>query len=198
MSNLRTPFEKYFLLMGLAFTAVVTYWAINIYHNYKFERIEEKTVPYFKEIKKYPDATYLPRTRVADPKGSIVDISKHNTYTVLNVWATWCTPCVKELPALKRLDETLTYQDGWRVIAVSVDSKTNLEKVALFTKRLDVEDIANYHDINFELQKNINVDKLPMTLILNPSGRIIYQIYGEAFWYDQQIVDFIRFIPKIY
>ncbi|MBI1300353.1 MAG: redoxin domain-containing protein [Alphaproteobacteria bacterium] len=198
MSNLRSPFEKYFLLIGVVFTAIISYWVINIYNKHEFEKIKKETLPYFKEITKYPEATYLPLTRIADPKGDLIDISKHNTYTVLNVWATWCAPCLKELPALKRLNETLKYEDRWRIIAVSIDSKDNLEKVALFTKKLGVEDIANYHDINFELQKSINIDKLPMTLILNPSGKILYQIYGEAFWFDQQIIDFIRFIPKIH
>ncbi len=183
--------------IGLVFAIYST--ASGIHNKNKLENTEAKIVSKFKSIKSYKDKVFLPSIHVAAPDGSIVDLSEsHGKYTILNVWATWCTPCVKELSSLRRLDKTFAFDSDWRIIAVSIDSKNSLSNVAKYTAHYDVEDIANYIDYNSELQNNFNIKKLPMTLIVNPSGRILYKIHGDVFWHDKAITEFMDLITKVY
>ena len=47
-------------------------------------------------------------------------------------------------------------------------------------------------DVNKEIQKNINLKGLPMTLIVNKKGRILYEFYGDVVWIDSNVTDFLR------
>ncbi len=198
----KTPknyFEKFFLMGSFVVILLVLMSVMWINNSNKLEKMEVSVAHNFREFKTYKEPRYLPSVEILDPNGEIINLKKtEGQYTVLNIWATWCTPCVKELPALAELHNRLPFDSKWRVIAVSIDSPKNMSKVFSFTERLNISDIANYSDYNLELQKIINVEKLPLTLIINNKGRILYQIYGSAFWYDKEIIDFLNLIKKVY
>ncbi|PCK00261.1 MAG: hypothetical protein COA45_00300 [Zetaproteobacteria bacterium] len=188
---------RFYWVGAIALVFAVYTAASSIHNRNKLISAEVKVASKFKSIESYNNRVYLPSINVAAPDGGIVDLSDSNgKYTILNVWATWCAPCVRELPSLRRLDKTFAYDSKWRIVAVSIDSKNNLSKVASFTARYDVEHIANYIDYNLELQNAFNIEKLPMTLLISPSGRILYKIHGEAFWHDRVIIDFMDLITK--
>ncbi len=193
-------FERFFVLAGFIFVTLLLLGAFWIHNKSKLEAAEVSMTAKFKEFKIYKnDSYYLPAIKILGPKGDFINIRKFGgRYTVLNIWATWCGSCIKELPSLGRLNKMIPYEKGWQVIAISIDFKENLPKVAKFTKLYGVEDIANYNDYNMELQKNINVSKLPMTLIVNKSGRILYEIHGAAVWHDKAVIDFLDLIRKVY
>ncbi len=194
-------FERFFMLAGFIFVTLILLGAFWINNKKKLEVEEVNFAAKFKEFKTYKGGDYyLPSSiKILGPAGDFVSIRKFGgKYTILNIWATWCAPCVKELPSLGRLAQILPYESGWRVMAVSVDTKKNLPKVALFAKRYGVENIANYNDYNMELQKSINVHKLPMTLIINRSGRILYEMHGAALWHDKGVIDFLDLVRKVY
>ncbi len=101
------------------------------------------------------------------------------------------------MPSLKKLDQKLGYRGSdWQVRAVSIDSADNIDKVAAFVKRYNVRDVAAYHDIQYNLQKEINISKLPTTYLVKPSGEIMYEIQGEAVWHDLQIIEFLELVSK--
>ncbi len=191
--------ERYFLPAGLIFVFFVS-WAVFNIHNYtKLKQFEIEITSKFKILKINEDPVYIPDMEIAGPAGDIIKLSDNNDkYTVMNIWATWCAPCVKELASLRRLSEVLPYDSGWRVIAISIDSEESLPKVAEFTAKYKVEDIANYYDYSGALQKAVNIEKLPMTLLIDNRGRILYEVYGDAFWHDKEIVDFLKLIRKVY
>ncbi len=191
--------EKLFWPGSILLVLVMFYTGSGIYNRNKLDKIELDVTSEFKTLKIYENKKYLPSIKVAAPDGGVVDLSKSKgKYTILNVWATWCTPCVKELASLRALKKSLPYDSKWRVIAVSIDSKDNLPQVAKYTSHYKVESIANYFDYNLELQSNLSVTKLPMTLIVNPSGRILYQIYGDARWQSKSILEFMDTISKVH
>ncbi|PCJ02205.1 MAG: hypothetical protein COB14_02440 [Alphaproteobacteria bacterium] len=200
MSDVPKGFIKRFFWLGaFALVAGMSYTGSNIYNKNQLDRMEMKVQSKFKTIQTYKNAVYLPSIKVAAPSGGIVDLKDNDgKYTVLNVWATWCAPCVRELESLRRLSKSFSYDSKWRIVAVSIDSKKNFPKVAAYTERYHVEKIANYLDYNADLQNHFNIEKLPMTLIVNPSGRIIYKIHGDVFWHDKAITDFMELITKVY
>lgn len=149
----------------------------------------------FKKFRAIRTAQYIPQITVASPNGTPLNLRDNKKkLTVLNVWATWCAPCVSELPSLARLDKQLGHK--WRVIAVSIDTKNNIDRVAAFTEKYNVTNIAGYYDYNQELQNALKVNNLPLTLILNKYGRILYRIEGDANWHSAEIVNFLKSVEK--
>lgn len=198
MAQFQSGFQKYFLLVG-AVGIFGAHYGMSRAHNYfELQNQEREVAKQFKSFRNFDNGLKMPNVQVAGPRGDIIDLSNTDEkFTVLNVWATWCAPCVQELPSLKSLDITLRRKGGWRVIAVSIDSKKNIDKMFKFTKKLGVGSIANYFDHNNELQKVFNVKKLPATYIINADGDILYEIQGDARWYDKEILSFLDLVKLV-
>lgn len=192
-------FQRFFTLGGIFFVVFILFFVIWTNDKAKLEKLESSISYRFKEFKVYKNDVYLPKIKLLGPNGAFVNFRKNGgKHTILNIWSTRCKPCINNLTSLSRLNKTLPYDSNWRVIAVSVDKKSNLGKVAKLSKHYGVEKIANYNDYNSDLQKNIKVSRLPMTLIINKSGRILYEIHGMALWHDKDIVDFLSLVNKVH
>jgi len=111
---------------------------------------------------------------LADFKGQAV---------LLNLWATWCVPCLKELPTLDRLEHEWA-EKGLVVLPLSLDTQP-YEKVRAFldTSKLDLPHLAiDRGDISESLQGNA----LPITFLINRDGKIIAHFAGATNWNDKQ------------
>lgn len=192
MSLERTPFQKFFMFGGVLCVLVVAMFVSWMRDQIAFEKIEAEAFRVIKTGKKHETDVYVPQMQVAGPDGQMINVLDGEHYTLLNIWATWCTPCVKEMPALRRLNRLLSYENKWRVIAVSIDKTSDLEKVIDFTNRLKVRDFAAFVDVNKHVQKNINIKGVPMTLIIDKNGKILYEFYGDIIWTDTNVVTFLR------
>lgn len=95
---------------------------------------------------------------------------------LISFWATWCKPCVKELPHLQELYEK--YKDqGFLVVAISEDAPRSISKVKSFIagKRYDFLVLL---DDNYSVQRKFNYRGLPYTVLLDKEGRIVYRRMG--------------------
>ncbi len=102
-------------------------------------------------------------------------------FLLLNLWATWCAPCVAELPALAALGAKYPALD---VIALSVDVK-GFETVAPFLASDKVSSYPPvYADENLTLFKTLKPEALPTSLLIAPDGHLLYRIDGEINWQD--------------
>jgi cytochrome c biogenesis protein CcmG, thiol:disulfide interchange protein DsbE len=131
--------------------------------------------------------------------GDSVPLSSYaGDVVLLNVWATWCAPCVHEMPALQRLHEALE-ADGLRIVAVSVDAPAGAfgafgqpgGDVAAFRDRFGLTfDIL--HDPSGRIQQRYQVNGLPTTFIIDRDGRIQRKVLGARDWDSPQFADEIR------
>jgi len=111
---------------------------------------------------------------LSDYKGKIV---------ILNLWATWCPPCLHELPALNALQDT-SDKTKVQVLAVSVDT-TGLEPVKkyLTDNKLTQLPAMMDQDRNIQQLKVLKgIDGIPVTLIIDPQMRVMARYEGEADW----------------
>lgn len=109
---------------------------------------------------------------------------------VLNLWATWCAPCVREMPQLDRLNARLAH-DGIRVLALSEDRGG----AALVKKFYDVNRIQNLDvliDAGGKLLRELNVRGLPTTLLIDADGREVGRALGAAEWDSDAMVAFLK------
>jgi len=107
---------------------------------------------------------------------------------VLNFWATWCAPCVEELPSLARLHDRL----GGRgeVVALSVD-RGGLDQVVPFLSEYGIT-IAPYVDASMSAMRLFRLSGLPTTIIIDAQGREIGRVTGPAVWDDEAHVALIE------
>lgn len=112
---------------------------------------------------------------------------------LLNVWATWCTPCIREMPALERLHQQHE-AEGLSVVAVSVDASTpglGATDVQRFVDDLGVS-FTILLDPGGEIENRFRVSGLPMTFLIDREGRIRQKIVGAREWNEPDITAQIR------
>ena len=104
---------------------------------------------------------------------------------VLNIWASWCPPCRRELPALDALAERLE-GEGVRVVGLSVDA--NRDFVGEYLRRIDV-DFPNLWDKDAALAREaFRIDAYPTTLLVSREGEIKAKIVGFRDWTSDEMV----------
>ena len=118
---------------------------------------------------------------LADFRGQVV---------LLNICATWCAPCRKEMPTLDRLQTTLGGPD-FQVVALSIDRKGR-EVVEPFYKELGLSALGLYHDVQGNVLRAFNVVGVPTTLLIDQQGREIGRVHGPAEWDSEEVVTVIR------
>jgi len=109
-------------------------------------------------------------------------------YLLLNVWATWCAPCVRELPALATLKERLP---GLTVVAVNV-GREDAAHTQEFLKEHGAASLAVYLDSDIALLHAFNMQGLPFSLIIDPNGREIARAVGPCEWGTPAAVSYLR------
>ena len=129
---------------------------------------------------KFQDGDGKPRT-LADWRGKVV---------LLNLWATWCVPCRKEMPALDRLQQELG-SDRFEVVAVSVDRK-GIEGARKFLHETQADKLALYVDPTMRLTSDLKAVGLPATLLIDAQGREIGRLLGPAEWDSEDAKRLIR------
>ncbi|MGW9685704.1 TlpA family protein disulfide reductase [Flagellimonas sp. 2504JD1-5] len=119
--------------------------------------------------------------RLADLEGNQINLESNKGQVILvNLWATWCPPCVAELPSIEKL-----YQDyGKKVKFVLVTSESH-EKVMKFLqkKNYDLPVYLERSQIPYELMSG----SIPATYIINKSGKIVVDEKGAANWNSESI-----------
>ena len=129
---------------------------------------------------KFQDAEGKERT-LADWRGKVV---------LLSLWATWCVPCRKEMPALDRLQQELG-SDKFEVVAISVDRK-GIEGARKFLDETKVGKLALYVDPTTRLTSELRAVGLPATLLIDHQGREIGRLLGPAEWDSEDAKRLIR------
>ena len=108
-------------------------------------------------------------------------------FVLINFWATWCPPCIKEMPALNTLHNELK-PSGLNVVGIHVGPA--LVTVKQFLKERPV-------DFDIVIDKNMSlasweVAGLPTTFLVSPSGQIIYRAVGERVWDSKEMISFLK------
>jgi thiol-disulfide isomerase/thioredoxin len=109
---------------------------------------------------------------------------------LLNLWATWCVPCRKEMPALDRLQTRLGGSD-FEVAPLSIDRK-GLPVVEAFYAELGLEALPIYVDATGEAVRELKAPGIPTTLLLDRQGREIGRALGEREWDSEEAIEEIE------
>lgn len=138
-------------------------------------------------------AAFLPASQPLDlinltfqgPEGAPMSMADFKDKTVLlNLWATWCAPCRKEMPALDQLQADLG-DPTFEVVAVNLD-RGGPDKPKAFLDEIGVSNLTYYQDSSNGLLKALRrvsrATGLPTTILIDPDGCEVGTMYGPAEW----------------
>lgn len=101
-------------------------------------------------------------------------------YVLVNFWATWCSPCVKEMPALDRLAARLE-RNGVVVVAISQD-EGGATQVRPFVEKLKLTKMRVLYDPDKRAFRDYALRGLPTTILVSPEGKLVARLEGSASW----------------
>tara|TARA_Y100001934_G_scaffold47276_1_gene57201 strand:- start:555 stop:1151 length:597 start_codon:yes stop_codon:yes gene_type:complete len=123
--------------------------------------------------------------KLSDFRGKVV---------LLNLWASWCAPCIRELPSLDRLAKDLDPKQ-FAIIVLSVDRGKNSIKKADFilNKKLALKNLKFYKDPKKLVGKLLGIRALPTTFLFDAAGRSIGKIEAAVEWDEKDPTKLIKF-----
>ena len=154
-----------------------------------FARGEVAAVNVAKGPLKVPDLAF------ADAAGKPLSLASFRGRTVLlNLWATWCVPCRKEMPTLDALEGTLGGKD-FQVVAINIDTR-DPDKPKRFLKDIGMQKLTYYADPSAKVFQDLKAIGrafgMPTTMLIDPKGCEIGTMAGPADWASPDAIKLIK------
>ena len=138
----------------------------------------------------------MPELQFSDSDGKALTLADFRGKVVLlNVWATWCGPCRKEMPTLDRLQAALGGPE-FEVVPVSIDRK-GMDVVTKFYAEIGIQHLSRYvAPTANRVLDTLGVWGLPATLLIDRQGRELGRLDGPAEWDSPEMVAFLKHVIK--
>jgi cytochrome c biogenesis protein CcmG/thiol:disulfide interchange protein DsbE len=127
-------------------------------------------------------------TLVADNGRTYTPTNFGGKILVLNFWATWCEPCVEEVPSLNAFSQAFGPK-GVVVLGVAFDS--NQDQYQDFLKRYNVH-FANYRDPEADISARFGTFQYPETYVIDQSGRVLQKVISNQNWMSPDVVSYFE------
>ncbi|MBC6444347.1 MAG: TlpA family protein disulfide reductase [Alphaproteobacteria bacterium GM202ARS2] len=132
---------------------------------------------------------FVPLNRDADKPKAYPITAWKGKVVLINFWATWCPPCIEELPALLALQAQLP--DSLQVVAVASDF-SQPEALRTFLSSRKLASLWVHHDSTLSLSGTLGIGRMPTTLIVGPQGRLVLRHEGACDWNTPPVHRFIQ------
>ena len=144
----------------------------------------------------HENSQQLKKLNVLDINDNEINIiNKDTDIMLINFWATWCSPCTKEMPSLNELQSKFDTKN-LKIVTVAT-GRNNPNKILAFFKKYNLSNLENYRDPKGKLALELGVVGLPFSLIISKEKRNIGQLIGPIDWSKKEVEDlFIELIEK--
>ena len=130
---------------------------------------------------KGPDGTEM---RLSDYKGKVI---------LVNIWATWCAPCIAEMPMLDEL-QAKKGSDNFEVVTISLDRTP--EEAAKWFKENGIKNLPLWHDSTYGVSGKLALPGLPTSIFYNTQGQEIARIPGEVDWTSEEALALVDYLTE--
>lgn len=131
-------------------------------------------------IHETPVATSGAAFNLEDDGGTGTLADYQGKFVLLNFWATWCAPCRKEMPQINTLQKEFG-GDDFEVLTIA-SGRNSPEGIKRFFKEANIDSLPRHQDPKSALGREMGIFGLPITVILDPEGREIARLRGDAEW----------------
>lgn len=137
-----------------------------------------------------------PPLALKNMKGEDVDLGQiqGGKTLLINYWATWCPPCITEIPSLMQV-RALRRSDKFDVVFVSLDFPKNPEALREQMKRIGLGHIDTLYMSDARQWSSLQGRGLPITVLVAPDGRILSRFVGGMDWMSEAGADFLKNAP---
>ena len=126
-----------------------------------------------------------------DANGQEVSLAAFRGKVVmLNFWASWCSPCLRELPSINRLQARLG-GNQFTVVALNVD-RGGKSVASRYSRRLKLDKLALYTDQSNNAAKSMRLQNMPTTIIFDAEGREVGRLVGAAEWDTEEAINLLK------
>lgn len=126
----------------------------------------------------------LTKVKLKELTDQPIDLSQYKGKAVfINFWATWCKPCIQEMPTIESAQKILTDKD----IVFLIASNEDLERINKFIEKHSY----NFHYVQLENLEELKIQALPTTFIFNPEGKLKFSENGFRSWDEPANIDLI-------
>ena len=110
--------------------------------------------------------------------------------TLINFWATWCAPCLEEMPSLSNLQK-IKGDNNFKDITIAT-MRNSSKSVDNFFKKMSIENLTRYQDPKGKLARSLKIAGLPLTILLNKDNEEVARFIGDADWSSPQALKLIE------
>lgn len=135
----------------------------------------------------------LPKVTLKDLQGNTVNIAElasEGKPLIISFWATWCTPCKKELTNYADLYEDWQADFGVKIVAISIDDARNTAKVKSYVNGVKWP-FEVLLDPNEDMKRSLNFQTVPFTILINKEGNIVYRhnsyVEGDEYVMEEKL-----------
>ncbi len=129
------------------------------------------------------------KIKVTDLDSKAIDLNQYKGKTIfINFWATWCKPCLQEMPSIQQAQELLKNED----IVFLFASDEAVEQIEQFKTTHPYP----FHYVRAENMEALNIMALPTTYIFSPEGKLVFSEMGFRKWDDKDNIDLLMNIIK--
>ena len=153
--------------------------------SYSIEQLDIKNIVINKYPKSYKDITFK------DMHNENVSLTKfRNKLIILNFWATWCAPCVEEMPSLDLLQSNKKL-NNLKIFPINIGQE-NLLKSKIFFRELKIKNLDIYFDPTVGLTKKFLLRGIPTTILINKEGKEFARIIGSIDFSDKKFISWLE------
>ena len=127
-----------------------------------------------------PEAVSTVAFDLADGAGEGTLADYRGKYVLVNFWATWCAPCRKEMPQLNTLQKEFG-GDHFEVVTIAT-GRNSPQGIVKFFKEAGIDSLPRHQDPRQKLAAQMGIFGLPITVLIDPEGREIARLRGDAVW----------------
>ena len=144
----------------------------------------------------YENPQPIDNLAVSDINDNETDILNEDfNLLLINFWATWCSPCTKEMPSLNELQSK--FEKNQLKIVTIATGRNNPNKIVNFFEEYNLSNLENYRDPKGKLALDLGVIGLPFSIIISREKKDIARLIGPIDWSKKEVEDlFLELIKK--
>jgi cytochrome c biogenesis protein CcmG, thiol:disulfide interchange protein DsbE len=148
----------------------------------------------FKQVTVFAQERKIPSVEIKTMDGqnfNTSNLSNEGKPMIISFWATWCSPCKRELNTIAEVYGDWQKETGVKLIAISIDDTRNMAKVAPYVNG-KAWDYEVYLDPNGDFKRAMNVNNIPHTFLINGNGEIVWQHTSFAEGDEIKLLDLVK------